>query len=98
MLNLSDIRPLTDFKRHTVEFRDRLRSSPDPIVLTVGGRAEMIVQSAEGYQALLKEIRRLKLDRLREEVARGAAQAEAGEFADYSLAGLIEELDRPDPA
>jgi PHD/YefM family antitoxin component YafN of YafNO toxin-antitoxin module len=93
MIDLSDIRPLTDFKRNTVEFRERLRSLPGPIVLTVGGRAEMIVQSAEGYQALLNELRDLKVERLRAAVDAGAAQADRGEFADYRLEGLIESLD-----
>lgn len=94
MINLkTDIHPLTDFKRKTPEFRRRLRSSNRPIVLTVDGRPELVVQSAEAYQALLEENRRLKLGRLRDEVAVGADQAERGEFAAYSLKKLLAELD-----
>lgn len=88
-----DFHPLTEFKRKTPEFRDRLRTSDRPIVLTVDGRPEMVLQSARSYQALLEEIRRLKLERLRGEVAAGARDADRGEFANYSLAKLIRELD-----
>ena len=77
----------------TSRFRRRLHDSDRPIVLTVDGRPEMVVQSAKAYQALLEEIRRLKLARLREEVALGADQAERGEFAKYSLEKLLAELD-----
>lgn len=88
-----DFHPLTEFKRKTPEFRNRLRQSDRPIVLTIDGRPEMVLQSARSYQALVEELRRLKLERLRGEVARGAEEADRGEFADYSLAKLIRELD-----
>lgn len=94
MINLKkDIHPLTDFKRKTPEFRRQLRDSDRPIILTVDGRPEMVVHSVEAYQALVDEIRRLKLERLREEVAAGADQAERGEFANYSIKKLLAELD-----
>jgi len=41
------------------------------------------------------EMRKSKLDALRMHLAQGAAQAAKGEFVDdYSLAGLLSELDR----
>lgn len=89
----NDFYPLTEFKRKTPDFRNRLRTSDRPIILTVDGRPEMVLQSARSYQALLEELRRLKLERLRGEVALGADQADRGEFADYSLTKLLRELD-----
>ena len=57
MLNLArDIRSLSDFKRNTPELMKRLRSTGQPVVLTVNGKAELVVQTAEGYQQLLEMI------------------------------------------
>ena len=47
MLDLAnDIRSLSDFKRNTVELLDRLRETEHPLVLTVDGRAELVVQDS----------------------------------------------------
>ena len=54
MLNLSqDIRSLTDFKRRTASFVKQIKQRRRPVVLTVNGRAELVVQDAESYQKLL---------------------------------------------
>lgn len=54
MLNLSqDIRSLTDFKRKTSEMVEMIRETGRPVVLTVNGRAEIVVQDAQSYQKLL---------------------------------------------
>ncbi len=54
MINLSkDIHYLTDFKRNTTEFVQRLKQTKQPVVLTVNGKAELVVQDAESYQKLL---------------------------------------------
>jgi PHD/YefM family antitoxin component YafN of YafNO toxin-antitoxin module len=53
MIHLDHIHPLTDFKRHTTEFRQRLRKSGLPTVLTVEGRPELVVQDAAAYQKML---------------------------------------------
>jgi prevent-host-death family protein len=54
MLDLSqDIRSLTEFKRNTTEFVERIKRTKHPLVLTVNGKAELVVQDAESYQALL---------------------------------------------
>ncbi len=55
MLNIrQDIHSLTDFKRHTVDFVKQLKKGHRPLVLTVNGRAEVVVQDAESYQKLLE--------------------------------------------
>lgn len=61
MLNLSrDINSLSNFKRNTSNFIDRLKETKSPLVLTVNGVSELVVQSAEGYQELLNRIEYLE--------------------------------------
>lgn len=48
-----DIHPLTDFKKKTPEFLRQLKETGEPIVLTINGKAELVVQDAESYQKLL---------------------------------------------
>ena len=61
MLNLSrDINSLSNFKRNTTNFIDRLKETKSPLVLTVNGVSELVVQSAEGYQDLLDRIEYLE--------------------------------------
>lgn len=54
------------------------------------GSASEVVR--DGLRAL--EERKRRLDALRAHLAEGAGQARRGEFADYSLEGLIAGLDR----
>jgi prevent-host-death family protein len=54
MLDLvKDIHPLTDFKRKTPEFVRRMKKTGHPVVLTVNGKAAVVVQDAAAYQRLL---------------------------------------------
>lgn len=55
MINLRDeIDSLSNFKRNTSEFLEQLKKSGKPIVLTINGKAELVVQDAESYQRLLE--------------------------------------------
>ena len=61
MLDLSrDINSLSNFKRNTTDFIDRLKETKSPLVLTINGVSELVVQSAEGYQQLLERIEYLE--------------------------------------
>jgi len=54
MLDITkDIQPLTTFLRKSGEFMKQLKKSKRPVVLTVNGKAEAVVQDAEAYQRLL---------------------------------------------
>ena len=56
MIDLSrDIHSLTEFKRKTTEFVKQLKETGAPVVLTVNGKAELVVQDAGSYQRLLDE-------------------------------------------
>jgi prevent-host-death family protein len=73
MLDLAnDIRSLSDFKRNTVDLLDRIRKTGNPMVLTINGKAELVVQDAEAYQALLDRVEAL------EGIQRGVADVKAG--------------------
>jgi prevent-host-death family protein len=73
MLDLAnDIRSLRDFKRNTRDLLDRIRTTGNPMVLTVNGKAELIVQDAGAYQALLDRVEAL------EGIQRGVADVKAG--------------------
>src|ERR1700689_4838574 len=51
MLNLAKgIDSLTNFKRQTAEYLERLHKSGEPVVLTVNGKAQVVVQDAAAYQ------------------------------------------------
>jgi prevent-host-death family protein len=65
-----DIHPLTDFKRRTPEFLRQLKESGHPLVLTVNGKAEIVVQDAKSYQRLLDLAERLEtIDAVKEGLA-----------------------------
>lgn len=53
MIRARNIYSLSDFQRRTREHIDRLRETGEPEVLTVNGRAEVVVQDAEAYQRML---------------------------------------------
>lgn len=55
MINLrEEIDSLSNFKRNTTEFLEQLKKTGKPIVLTINGKAELVVQDAGSYQRLLE--------------------------------------------
>ena len=58
MISLKDIESLTAFKRHTAQYVKKIKKTGSPLVLTVNGKAEIVVQDAAAYQALLERIER----------------------------------------
>ncbi len=58
MIDLREVRSVTDFQRNLKDYVGRLKGRKSPLVLTVNGRAELIVQDAESYQALLDRLDR----------------------------------------
>ncbi len=55
MLDISrDIHSLTDFKKNTSDFINQLKETGEPVVLTINGRAELVVQDAASYQKLIE--------------------------------------------
>ena len=76
MLDISkDIHSLSDFKRNTTGFLKQMRDSGHPVVLTINGKAEIVVQDAASYQKLLDHLDELEA---LQEIKRGLADVEAG--------------------
>ena len=62
MLDIArDIQSLSHFKRKTSEVLARMKDSGNPVVLTVNGRAELIVQDAAAYQRLVELAERARM-------------------------------------
>ena len=76
MLDLGkDIHSLSAFKRNTGEFLDEMRGSGQPVVLTINGKAEIVVQDAASYQKMLDRMGELEA---LEGIKRGLADVQAG--------------------
>jgi hypothetical protein len=56
MFQLSDVRPLSDFKRSQAEILQHLKTTRRPLLLTLNGRAEVVIQDAAAYQKLLDQV------------------------------------------
>jgi prevent-host-death family protein len=48
-----DIQAMTTFRRNPGKFMKHLKKTKQPLVLTINGKAEAVVQDAEAYQRLL---------------------------------------------
>ena len=58
MIDLREVRSVTEFQRNIKDYVGRLKENKTPLVLTVNGRAELVVQDAESYQLILKRLER----------------------------------------
>ena len=61
MMDLAtDIHSLTDFKRRTAVYIEQIKQTGHPLVLTLNGKAELVVQDAASYQKLLNMLDRVE--------------------------------------
>ena len=74
-----DIQPLTTFRNNSVKMMQRLKKTRRPIILTVNGKPEAVLQDAAAYQRLLDI----------------AAQADPEEGLRQGLADIAEGRTRP---
>lgn len=89
-----DIHSLTDFKQHTPEFVQQLKETGEPLVLTINGKAEIVVQDAASYQKLLDLAEEAKV---MEGIRRGLEDMRAGRTQPLAeaFAGIRRDLDLP---
>lgn len=79
MLNLEDgIDSLTNFKRQTANYLRQLHATGSPMVLTVNGKAEVVVQDAAAYQRLVEQAAKADREEAVAAIREGLADAEAG--------------------
>jgi PHD/YefM family antitoxin component YafN of YafNO toxin-antitoxin module len=62
MIRPEDIGSLTDFSRNTKAHLKRLRRTGRPELLTVNGKAEVVIQNASAYQRLIELLEKLERD------------------------------------
>jgi hypothetical protein len=77
MLDTREIHSLTDFLRNHKAHVARLKETHATEVLTVNGKAEVVVQDATGYQAMLDRLHHMETIAAIQE---GMASAERGEL------------------
>jgi prevent-host-death family protein len=84
MIDLREVRSVTEFQRHVKDYVGRLKKKKSPLVLTVNGRAELVVQDAQSYQELLDRLERAEAITA---IRQGIAQFERGEGIPLEEAG-----------
>ncbi len=102
MINLENIHPLTDFKRNVKRFIEQIKATKSPLILTVNGKAEIVIQDAISFQEMMQrlesseaEIRKLKLEALQRDIASGVEQLQNGQYSPYddeSLPSLLQAI------
>ena len=75
MINLNEICSLSEFQRNTKDHVERLSRTGQPQVLTINGKAAIVVQDAAAYQKLLEDKDRLEA---LEGIRRGLEAAKQG--------------------
>ena len=76
-----DIRPLTEFKRHTARFMSHLKETGRPTVLTVNGKPELVVMDAGAWQDVQDQ---LEFARTVAGIRKGLEQAHDGQGIEAS--------------
>ena len=58
MIDTRHIYPLSDFVRNAEAYIARLKETKKPLVLTVNGRAEIVMLDIETYEDMMKQLQR----------------------------------------
>lgn len=83
MLDPREVRSVAEFQRNAKSYVGRLKKKKTPLVLTVNGRAELVVQDAESYQLILDRLDRAEtIAALRQ----GLVEADRGECLPLEVA------------
>lgn len=75
MIRTTGIDSLTNFQKNAKHFTTRLEETKEPLVLTVNGKARLVIQDADAYQSMLDE---LEHSRFIEAVRQGLRESEQG--------------------
>jgi len=75
MIRTTGIDSLTNFQKNAKNFATRLEETKEPLVLTVNGKAKLVIQDADAYQSILDE---LEHSRFIEAVRQGLRESEQG--------------------
>lgn len=95
MIDIMNIHSLSEFQRNTKQFCKQLQETERPLVLTINGEAQLVVQDARSYQKLLD-----KLEYMESVIGlrKGIKEIEEGRGvkAHAALQALKEQYDIPD--
>lgn len=92
-MNLTeDILSLSDFKRRSAALLAQMKTTKRPLVLTVNGKAELVVQDAASYQRMEALARRIEAI---EGIEEGLASMRAGQGDDAEA--VFERLEQKYP-
>lgn len=72
MFTMDSIHPVSDFSRKPAEHIKRLKETGRPEILTVNGKAEIVIQSAKAYEEMVDLLGTL------EKIARAAKEHDEG--------------------
>ena len=99
-IDLRNIHSLTDFKRNANAYVEQLQVTQLPLVLTVNGKAAVVVQEAGAFQLLIdriklmeSELQSFKLAQLRQDLGAGIEQLDRGHSTAYTQDNLHELFD-----
>ena len=99
-IDLRNIHSLTDFKRNANAYVEQLQATQLPLVLTVNGKAAVVVQEAGAFQSLIDrinsmeaELRSFKLAQLRQDLSSGVEELDRGQSTIYTQDNLHELFD-----
>jgi prevent-host-death family protein len=89
------INSVSSFKRNTAEFMQQLRETGQPIVLTVNGKDQLLVQDMDSYQKLLELVELIERFETIEavKVALQEMKAGKGEPAHEAIEEIMKSLD-----
>lgn len=88
MFSANDIHSLTDFQRNTKDYVQRLTDTKRPEVLTVNGKAQVVIQDAYAYEEMVGLLHSMK------QVAKAVTDADAGKSkpVDQAFADIKQRL------
>jgi prevent-host-death family protein len=99
-IDLRNIHSLTDFKRNANAYVEQLQATQLPLVLTVNGKAAVVVQEAGAFQSLVDriaametELQSFKLAQLRQDLKSGVKELDRGQSTIYTQDNLHELFD-----
>lgn len=92
MVKMTDIHPLTGFLRDHKLHLERLASTGRPEVLTVNGKARVVVQDAEAYQKMVEAFEAAETERVLRERLAELDRGEPGVAAETVLAEVRNRL------
>ena len=92
MIDLNEVYSLTEFQRNAKDHIERMNRTGKPQVLTINGKAALVVQDAASYQRLLDDLERLETFAA---IQRGIDDMKRGRFV--PLTQVVDELKNESP-